>query len=183
MRTIVVFETGAALAYAELSDFAVQPQPGYVLEHMGAAYTVTEAWMSPMVHENNGDKKRTGFAKLFAIVSRLYPGKPGQVAEVIAKMESIGTGERPQKSPGGIEIPGKGGLPQFDDVLFLRTKASGRPSTKVLDTSFQAMQLFAARGEEHACACGVPCTSGENIVLTDAAAGEPPRTARSFRSR
>jgi hypothetical protein len=137
-------------------------------------YGVTEVVVSPAVFKPAREKKagekdtaRSGFEKLLAIVSRLNAGKADDAYALIASMESIGSGDRPTVSPGGIELPNKL-VPKFDDVLYLRTKQTGKRLTKAAGTQIQLLRMFGSEGSGN-CGCEA-AAGGDNIVLTDAAA-------------
>jgi hypothetical protein len=170
MRTIVVFEAGDKLLYTELSDLPVVPTIGYTLEHEGASFEVVSVHMSPAVFTGERNKdgseiERSGFRKLLAILSRFNAGKSKTAIEMIATMQSIGRGDRPAHV-GQIELPNKL-APQYDDVIYLRTRQVGQPSAKAIRTELSLIKHYTAKGYLSA---ADTASGGENIVLTDAAA-------------
>jgi len=162
----------------------VLPGVGFVLEHEGAAYTVTEPWMSPALFapyrlgetktgEAAKETKRTGFHKLLKIVARICGSEQAGYA-MISTMESIGSADRPERTAAGIELPSAKLATQFDDVIFLRTKRSEKTTPRVIAKAFRIETALLARfsAENHPC-LGAPntkCGGGENIILTEDAA-------------
>jgi len=139
-RTIVIFHLPSnALVYLELADLVTTPIAGanYTLE--GARYQVTDVLES--IGEFKDSAQRSGMHKLLEMLALRFDNDS---ISLLAQLRNIGSGDPPTVGPGGIILPTKHLIGDFDHAVLVSVKELGKK--RVAGTLLGQLQTFAVHG-------------------------------------
>jgi hypothetical protein len=160
MRTIVVYEVGNSLKYKELTDTPRVPSIGETVHLSGSQYTVIDIHTCPEQFKPDGITAQKGFDKLIEVLTTLH-GDAMVVQSLIQSLESIGSGERPQVTPGGLIVVGANKQLEFDDLIYVQLKLKTRRAAGFAQQLAQVQTLLAATPE----AAGTSQVDTSTVIL------------------
>lgn len=116
-RTIVVFELPTKqLAYTELTDLAGKPAQGSFFMLEGVRYSVQSVTEPLGVFDQQG-QRRDGMSKLLEMLAWTFGN---DTVNVLKTLRNIGSGDQPEVGPGGIVLPPKNLIPDFDHLVYVK---------------------------------------------------------------
>jgi hypothetical protein len=125
-RTIVVFHLPTnELVYLEREDLDSKPIAGdnYTLE--GVRYQVTDVLESIGEYKAEG-ARRAGMDKLLEVLALRFDN---EAVTLLARLRNVGSGDQPQVGPGGIFLPLKTLIGDFDHVILVSVQNFGKRAT------------------------------------------------------
>lgn len=144
MRTIVVFQAGPILWYEELNDRPTPPERGKYYIYRGKRYQTVDVTECLGVNTPDGSRRRSGLDKLIEILTAF---NAATALPLVATLTSIGSGDPPVKSEGGLIMSMTALLGEFDEVVFVRLKLISEGNTDLADVLRTAENVHRAHSK------------------------------------